>query len=395
MGKKFVISENDKRHIMSLYGILSEETANLIFGKVVSEVFLDGYFLSMYEKYTVGIKNLKISLGYFGADGSGTFTKVLETTTDEEGNFKFEKVPFRTEYSIIIPETDTFDQVIKKIKITQGKDLDTGNIIVTSKKEVPSDMISTDTDLKDPCGEFESSSTIFYGRGNEEVKTSSKFEGELSVSQSILDALTSIVEQYFEKFQIDESLLDSALECLEVKEVPFNYEIVCNQIISLATTSFKYVVVKADIKDITKFLQECSKYSNKEIIEPEKKIEFEDYKFIDALNLSYDTKRKIFMLVGLSSDENTNKVLEILNKDPEMVDSINKNYINLYYQVDRGAEDKYYIASEFLDMESYPSIYIIEVVNDPNNTELRDSIKIIKRLDGVSNNLESLDTLDI
>jgi hypothetical protein len=87
--------------------------------------------------------------------------------------------------------------------------------------------------------------------------------------------------------------------------------------------------------------------------------------------------------------------LERLNKSPERVDSINKNYINLYYQVDRGDKDKYYIASEFLDMESYPSIYIIEVVNDPNNTELRDSIKIIKRLDGVSNNLESLDTLGI
>lgn len=395
MGKKFVISENDKRHIMSLYGILSEETANSIFGKVVSEVSLDDYLLSMYEKYTVGIKNLKISLGYFGTDGSGTFTKVLDTTTDEEGNFKFENAPLREEYVIIIPETDAFNQIIKKIKITKGKDTNVGNIVVTSKKEIPSNMISTDEDLKDPCGEFESSSTIFYGRGNEVIEAPTKISNELSVSDAVLDALTSIIEQYFEKYQIDESLLDSALECLEVKEVPFVYEIVCNQIISLATSSIKYVVVKANIKDVTKFLQECAKYSNKEIVEPEKKIEFEDLKFIDALNLSYDLKQKIFMLVGLSSDENTNTVLDRLNMDPAKVDNINKKYINLFYQVDRSDTDKYYMASEFLDMETYPSIYIIEVVKDPKNNELRDSIKIIKRLDGVSNNLESLDTLGV
>lgn len=395
MGKKFVISENDKRHIMSLYGILSEETANSIFGKVVSEVYLDSYALSAYEKYTVGIKNLKISLGYFGTESLGTFTKVLETTTDEEGNFKFQNVPLRTDYVIIVPETTTFKQVIKKINITQGKDFNVGNIIVPSKTETSSSTIDTETELKDPCGEFESSSTIFYGKGNEKIETPTQSDNNLSVSKAVLDALTSIIEQYFEMFQIDETLLDSALECLEVKEVPFTYEIVCNEIISLIPSSIKYVVVKANIKDISKFLRDCGEYTNKEIIEPEKKIEFEDLKFIDALNLSYDIKQKIFLLVGLSSDENTQEVLDMLNMNSERVDIINKKYITLYYQVDRGDKDKYYIASEFLDMETYPSVYIIEVVKDPKNNELRDSIKIIKRLDGVSNNLESLDTLGV
>jgi hypothetical protein len=53
MSKKFIISENDKRHIMSLYGILSEETTNTITGRLITETSLDAYFLTMYEKYTV------------------------------------------------------------------------------------------------------------------------------------------------------------------------------------------------------------------------------------------------------------------------------------------------------------------------------------------------------
>lgn len=58
MSKKFIISENDKRHIMSLYGILSEETTNTISGRLITETSLDAYLLSMYETYTVGIKML-------------------------------------------------------------------------------------------------------------------------------------------------------------------------------------------------------------------------------------------------------------------------------------------------------------------------------------------------
>ena len=49
MSKKFIISENDKRHIMSLYGILSEETTNTITGRLITETSLDAYFLTMYE----------------------------------------------------------------------------------------------------------------------------------------------------------------------------------------------------------------------------------------------------------------------------------------------------------------------------------------------------------
>ncbi len=393
MSKKFIISENDKRHIMSLYGILSEETTNTISGRLITETSLDAYLLSMYETYTVGIKDVNVSLGYFENDGSGSFKKLYGVKTDEDGNFKFEGVPFRSEYVIFIPETDTFDRLIKKLTIKEGQDLNLGDIKVTPKEGVEY-MKPQDVEIEDPCGDYESTLKEFYGKGNEQITSTPNPTDLTEMTKSTLDALTSIITQYFEKYEIDESLLDSTLDCLKVKEVPFKYEIVCNKIIPFVGGVTKYIVLKADVGDINKFLLDCANYNNK-TVETDKKIEFDNYDFIKALKLSFDNKIKIFMLVGLSSDENTTNVLNKLNLNQSKVDIINKNYINLFYQVDRSQKEKYYIASEFLDMRTYPSIYIIEATKDPTTNEIRNSIKIIKRIEGVSETPNLLDSLEV
>jgi hypothetical protein len=46
-------------------------------------------------------------------------------------------------------------------------------------------------------------------------------------------------------------------------------------------------------------------------------------------------------------------------------------------------------------MRSYPSIYIIEATKDPTTNEIRNSIKIIKRIEGVSETPNLLDSLEV
>jgi hypothetical protein len=121
-------------------------------------------------------------------------------------------------------------------------------------------------------------------------------------------------------------------------------------------------------------------------------IDFKDIDFDVALKESYDTNKEIFLFFGLDSNSATKNVLSVLESDKDRVKNINNNYIPLYYQINKTDFKRYMRASEPLDIRTYPSIVIVDVINNPEENYVRDSIKIIKLEDRIADNLDNINT---
>jgi hypothetical protein len=121
-------------------------------------------------------------------------------------------------------------------------------------------------------------------------------------------------------------------------------------------------------------------------------IDFKDIDFDVALKESYDTNKEIFLFFGLDGNSATKNVLSVLESDKDRVKNINNNYIPLYYQINKTDFKRYMRASEPLDIRTYPSIVIVDVINNPEENYVRDSIKIIKLEDRIADNLDNINT---
>jgi hypothetical protein len=118
-------------------------------------------------------------------------------------------------------------------------------------------------------------------------------------------------------------------------------------------------------------------------------VKFRDLEFTDAIYRSFESKQKIFILFT-GNDSNSIEVLKKLNSNIDVINLLNEEYINLNYEVNISNREKYLIASNSLEVYSYPYVVILEGVKDPNTTtNLKDSYRVLKKY-GMKNDLMNL-----
>jgi hypothetical protein len=205
-------------------------------------------------------------------------------------------------------------------------------------------------------------------------------------------ALQSAVLEYFKTNEDVNASLEEITDAVSDVKNKLDYEIVCNKNIM----NNNYVVVKITKEGFESFILDLMMSNNKTTQEVDSKIIFEDIPFKEALQRSWDFGRKIFLLVGLDSDDNTKETLNKLNSSKDNVDTLNSSkYVPLYYQVDRSNDDHYMAASEPLNINTYPTVVVLKASKDPKTNYIKDSIETLSKIDGVSNDLDSLDDLKL
>jgi hypothetical protein len=82
--------------------------------------------------------------------------------------------------------------------------------------------------------------------------------------------------------------------------------------------------------------------------------------------------------------------LKKLNSNIDVINLLNEEYINLNYEVNISNREKYLIASNSLEVYSYPYVVILEGIKDPNTTtNLKDTYRVLKKY-GMKNDLMNL-----
>jgi hypothetical protein len=387
MGSKFIITENDKQRILSLYGLINEETATSIVGKVVSEYIMSADILN-YSESKIPLEDVEVILSTIE---NGYLVKKQQTTkTDSDGGFKFTNLNITSNILITIPEFGLFKKTEKKIlSIKSNVENKLGDFVLTPKEEVINKQTSSEAN---PCGDFKSTEDEYYGYGQGPMDVSSWDPNNLTLSKPIIMALQSAVLEYFKTNEDVNASLEEITDAVSDVKNKLDYEIVCNKNIM----NNNYVVVKITKEGFESFILDLMMSNNKITPETESKIDFEDIPFKVALQRSWDFDRNIFLLVGLNSDDNTKETINKLNSSKNNVDILNSSkYLPLYYQVDRSNEDHYMAASEPLNINTYPTVVVLKASKDPKTNYIKDSIETLSKIDGVSNDLDSLDDLKL
>jgi hypothetical protein len=387
MGSKFIITENDKQRILSLYGLINEETATSIVGKVVSEYIMSADILN-YSESKIPLEDVEVILSTIE---NGYLVKKQQTTkTDSDGGFKFTNLNITSNILITIPEFGLFKKTEKKIlSIKSNVENKLGDFVLTPKEEVINKQTSSEAN---PCGDFKSTEDEYYGYGQGPMDVSSWDPNNLTLSKPVIMALQSAVLEYFNTNEDVNANLEEITDAVANIKNKLDYEIVCNKNIM----NNNYVVVKITKEAFENFILDLMMSNNKITPEDESKIEFEDIPFKVALQRSWDFDRNIFLLVGLNGDDNTKETLNKLNSSKNNVEILNSSkYLPLYYQVDSSNEDHYMAASEPLNINTYPTVVVLKASKDPKTNYIKDSIETLSKIDGVSNDLTSLDDLKL
>ena len=428
MVRKLIITENDRRSILSMYNLLTEadKVQITINGIVTSPPKTDYNY------------NVKVTL--LNSDGE----KISQTATDFDGNFKMESLElekgtyslnynngiYNIEYSenitITKSETKTVTAYLKPaqeldVVTVQAKSLIRGKVVTNTNPDGLSgrDVVAyefgnkVDQNTTDVNGNFK----IKYEKDALENLTIKVFGGNDYMDKEITPTQREIGEIFLEKrlFTVEGSVYTNDennklfingltvniyrnLEKINTTKIDKYGNFKFKNLDSLSILNVTIVgggyfsdkTVTVSSGNLGK-IQLLSIYKPVETVEKDY-IDFKDIDFDVALKESYDTNKEIFLFFGLDSNSATKNVLSVLESDKDRVKNINNNYIPLYYQINKTDFKRYMRASEPLDIRTYPSIVIVDVINNPEENYVRDSIKIIKLEDRIADNLDNINT---
>jgi hypothetical protein len=393
MGRQVIITESDKQRILSLYGLINEETTTSIVGNVVSNYVMSAGFAN-YNESKNPIEGVEVILSTIE---NGYLIKKQNTTkTDSDGKFKFLNLNFTTNILITIPEFNNFKKLEKKIKtIKPNVENNFGDLVLTIKEDVITKK-PTSSDLS-PCGDFKSTKDLYYGYGDGPLDNGSGWDpSNITISKPIIMALRSVVLQYFKANVNVNANIEEVIDAITKIKNKLVYEIVCNENINVFGGSQNFVVVKVTKDELDNFILDLMSQDNDTTPEATIQIDFESIPFKEALQRSWDFDRKIFLLVGLTSDDNTKETIKKLNSSKSNVELLNSSsYLPLYYQVDRSDSDHYMAASEPLNINTYPTVVVLKASKDPKTNYIKDCINTLIKIDGVSNDFTSIDDLKL
>jgi len=357
-----------------------------IFGKIVTKI----------NEQDIPVPNVEIKLTF--EEQKSLFSKrknldvkikelpPIESKTDENGEFYFEKVKTyrHTNINVDIDGGDIFYD--KKIVIEKTVfDTDLGTIYLERLPvEEPPKPFEPVVVKNTSCEGYESTKKVFYGYGyakNEPI--SNEFE-IFDDTISIKTAKRHAVKQYLLMYP------SNGVTINEILEKPIKYKLECSNVSTDFVNPITTNVIKVTKKELDSLVQKIKDEKNKVVTE---QIDFQYLDFKPAILSSLNSGKPLFIFFGLLEDENSNDVIKYIESNQELTKRLNKNYIPIYYEVDTKDKEGYMSASDPLKVTYYPSIAIIQGIANPDEKQIRDTYRVINLETSIASNLPLIDKL--
>ena len=324
-----------------------------------------------------GPKNISLELYGFKKDENKIYEPVLlkKTVTTENGYFDFimpniSKLSDFEYLEISFDGEKSFKPFTKKISVNdivnnqttiETGDYAVGDVVLNNSEGYDEDNnLPTITSY---CKSYKTTKRKIYGVGVSE---------NISNNDALNMAITNAIKNFtglYPKYEI--------LEYQLIND-PKTYKVICNK----STKQKREVVVRLIPKELKKYVE------YKDAVEIPS-VKFRDLEFTDAIYRSFESKQKIF-IIFTGNDSNSIEVLKKLNSNIDVINLLNEEYINLNYEVNISNREKYLIASNSLEVYSYPYVVILEGIKDPNTTtNLKDTYRVLKKY-GMKNDLMNL-----
>ncbi len=405
MRNKLLISEQERSNILSMYRLIYEDVTTKISGKVNTIPGIS------YSNASRGV-NLKIDLysdentedvETLGDNDDITELRLIDTTTtDGAGNFYFDNITDNINLVIRFDGNDFFNpSELKLKKITPNQETKI-TLTVYSKNEEYIEK-EDDVDYYEPkpnkyCNKKESNDKNIFGLGFYEEKTYPSPDSILKYNKEkfilnanavgILDAFNTYLTLYPNDKVTAEKMVDAMDDAATKTFSPPKYRVPCKRVFSekgnfVASTLVKFKKKKLDELVEYVILKDHPK------IEP---LDFDPYDFQRALEVSYDLKRKIFLFVCSDTNQECNNIFNELIYLKNIKEKL-KFFVRLYYQVNRNETKKYVLASESLNIDTYPTMVILEAIKDPRTNPIKNSVKLIKKITEFNNLEENINNL--
>lgn len=384
MKNRFVISENDRRSILSMYGLLTEQVKKTINGTIIR--------VTDYNKLVNNTPAPKVKVDLYkinSFDGFEDLELIDTEETDLSGKFEFVGLDSFENLLIRSNENDFYKR--KDVSVPNKSD-DTQNITITINfKEGKEPEEKEETVFVEPCQDYISNEETFYGKAKSE-KFNPKDDKDV-YDQVVIDAKIDALKKYLKINYISSERHPELIEKIKNQDI-IKYKIVCSEkILNQQNISVKYVTVKINKEDLDSFAKEEEK-----VVQVETKINFQKIGFRDLIKKSKDENKEAFILLTNLNETVSDDLLQKLNSDIDIVTKLNNNYICVNYINDESDTNGYISASNNLKIYTIPSLVTLKGIQEPYpiagsfkvNTKITDFSDYFNDFDNYINRINNL-----
>ena len=384
MKNRFVISENDRRSILSMYGLLTEQAKKTIEGTILR--------IADYNKLVNNTPAPKVKVDLYkinSFDGFEDLELIDTQETDLSGKFKFVGLDSFENLLIRSNENDFYK---RKDAGVPNKSDNTQNITIKINfKEGKEPEEKEETIFVEPCQDYISNEETFYGKANSE-KFNPKDDKDV-YDQIVIDAKIDALKKYLKINYIYSERHPELIEKIKNQDI-IKYKIVCSEkIINQQNISVKYVTVKINKEDLDLFVKEEEK-----VVQVETEINFQKIGFRDLIKKSKDENKEAFILLTNLNETVSDDLLQKLNSNIDIVTKLNNNYICVNYINDESDTNGYISASNNLKIYTIPSLVTLKGIQEPYpidgsfkvNTKITDFSDYFNDFDNYINRINNL-----
>ena len=384
MRSRFVISENDRRSILSMYGLLTEQAKKTIEGTILR--------IADYNKLVNNTPAPKVKvdlykINYF--DGFEDLELIDTQETDLSGKFEFVGLDSFENLLIRSNENDFYKR--KEVNVP-NKTENIQNITITINfKEGKEPEEKEETVFVEPCQDYISNEETFYGKAKSE-KFNPKDDKDV-YDQIVIDAKIDALKKYLKINYISSERQPELIEKIKNQDI-IKYKIVCSEkILNQQNISVKYVTVKINKEDLDLFVKEEEK-----VVQVETKINFQKIGFRDLIKKSKDENKEAFILLTNLNETVSDDLLQNLNSNIDIVTKLNNDYICVNYINDESDTNGYISASNNLKIYTIPSLVTLKGIQEPYpiagsfkvNTKITDFSDYFNDFDNYINRINNL-----
>lgn len=384
MKNRFVISENDRRSILSMYGLLTEQAKKTIEGTILR--------IADYNKLVNNTPAPKVKVDLYkinSFDGFEDLELIDTQETDLSGKFKFVGLDSFENLLIRSNENDFYK---RKDAGVPNKSDNTQNITIKINfKEGKEPEEKEETIFVEPCQDYISNEETFYGKANSE-KFNPKDDKDV-YDQIVIDAKIDALKKYLKINYIYSERHPELIEKIKNQDI-IKYKIVCSEkILNQQNISVKYVTVKINKEDLDLFVKEEEK-----VVQVETEINFQKIGFRDLIKKSKDENKEAFILLTNLNETVSDDLLQKLNSNIDIVTKLNNNYICVNYINDESDTNGYISASNNLKIYTIPSLVTLKGIQEPYpiagsfkvNTKITDFSDYFNDFDNYINRINNL-----
>lgn len=356
MRSRFIISESDRRGILSMYGLLTEEEKKKIKGIVVRFEGINDPISN------TPAPNVKIDL-FKRNDNSGfeDLELIESTKTDSNGNFEFSDLDSFKDLMIRVNENDFYNEkdVLVPNKNTNEQFINIQISFKKEKKELPSKVI------EGPCSDYVSDKDTFYGK-SKSTEFDANQKDDTYHDQVVVNAKIDALKQYLNMYDESELTEEELFEKIK-KETSIIYKIVCSERkLNENNISTKYITVKLKKSDLDSFVKKEIVFTEPKVVEPLK------IGFRDLVKKSFKEQKPALVVIYKNDDPVSEDLLLRLTSN----EKLNNNYIFVKYLADESDELGFVMASDTIGLDKIPSLAIIQGIKEP--IPIKGSFKTIK-----------------